>query len=76
MCGTKVRQQIHVRGAVRRKWTFLEKEISPKCFAAILGIGNLRVQRLMGGHVDRRFKVWGGVTCIHIRCPVSFALEI
>ena len=42
----------------------------PKCFAAILGIGNLRLQRLMGGQVDRRFKVWGGAPRIHSRWHV------
>ena len=36
-------------------------QCSPKCLAAVLGIGNERLQRLMDGQVDRRFAIWGGV---------------
>lgn len=46
---------------VRRTWKLMGQRMSPKCVAAVLGIGNFRVARLKSGQKDRRYRIWGGV---------------
>jgi len=36
--------------------------MSPKCVAAVIGIGNARMGRILSGGMDRRYRMWGGVS--------------
>lgn len=61
-----VMQTVGASVHVRRRWFLLGKRMSPKCVVAVIGFGNARLARLMAGHRDRRFRMWGGG---NNRCP-------
>lgn len=63
-CIAKTQVQ-HVYGQARgprKEWYLLEKQFAPKCLAAVLGVGNSRLNRLRQGWGDRRTRLWGAVT--------------
>lgn len=59
---TQVQHVISEAGGSRFDWFLMEKQVSPKCAVAILGLGNSRFQRIKDGRGDLRFKIWGRVT--------------
>ena len=61
LLGFQVMQSVGPYVKVRKKWFLLGKRMSPKCLVAVVGFGNARLARLISGHRDRRFRMWGGV---------------
>ena len=58
-----LRATVSVKGESKKEWFMLGKRMGPKCVLAILGVGNARMARVEQGRLDRRFSVWGGVSC-------------
>lgn len=62
---TEIRRTIGNAPKGNRHWMFLNRSLSSKCLAAILGIRQGRLPRAEMGLVDRRYRCFGAVPCLN-----------